>query len=46
LHSPRPARKNEGLPLNVREFNTDDEIAAAYPLMLELRDRLREETGS
>jgi len=44
LHSARPARNNEGLPLDVRELTTDEEIAAAFPLMRALRDRLREET--
>jgi GNAT superfamily N-acetyltransferase len=38
------ARNNEGLPLIVRELLADREIAAAFPLMRELRDRLREET--
>jgi hypothetical protein len=32
------------LPLIVRELLADGEIAAAFPLMRELRDRLREET--
>jgi GNAT superfamily N-acetyltransferase len=32
------------LPLTVRELLADREIAAAFPLMRELRDRLREET--
>jgi GNAT superfamily N-acetyltransferase len=30
--------------MDIRELVTDSEIAAAYPLMRQLRDRLREET--
>jgi len=36
------ARKNDALPFDVRELLADEEIAAAFPLMRELRDRLRE----
>jgi ribosomal protein S18 acetylase RimI-like enzyme len=32
------------LPLNLRELTSAGDIAAAYPLMRQLRDRIREET--
>jgi GNAT superfamily N-acetyltransferase len=32
------------LPLEFRELSSDAEVAAAYPLMRQLRDRIREET--
>jgi hypothetical protein len=32
------------LPITVRELRADRDIAAAFPLMRQLRDRLREET--
>jgi GNAT superfamily N-acetyltransferase len=38
------ARNNEDLPLTVRELLADREIAGAFPLMRELRDRVIEET--
>ena len=35
---------NAAMPADIREILSDGEIASAFPLMRELRDRLREET--
>jgi hypothetical protein len=40
LHSARPARNNEGVPLDVLELNTDEEISAAFPAWIDVGDLL------
>jgi ribosomal protein S18 acetylase RimI-like enzyme len=44
LSGPGQTRKNHVMPLRIRELTGDREITAAFPLMRQLRDRLREET--
>jgi hypothetical protein len=44
LSGAAPAEKNDAAPMDIRELAADREIAAAFPLMRQLRDGLREET--